>query len=62
MPDRAEALVTALLQIAVRAIRDRLDGGSKAALRAARAHAVEYVRDEIADIERQIYDDIRRGD
>jgi hypothetical protein len=51
--DRAEVLVTALWQIAARAIRDRLDGGSKAALRAAKVHAVEYVRDELADIERQ---------
>jgi hypothetical protein len=51
--DRAEVLVTALWQIAARAIRDRLGGGSTAALRAAKAHAVEYVRGELADIERQ---------
>jgi hypothetical protein len=60
VPDRAETLVTALWQIAAQAIRDRLDGGSKAALRAAKAHAVEYVRDKLADIERQTYDDTHR--
>ena len=59
MSDRAEALVTTLWQIAVQAIRDRLDGGSEEALRAARAHAVEYVRGELADLERQVANDIR---
>jgi hypothetical protein len=62
MADRAEVVVTALWQIAAQAIRDRLDGGSKAALRAARTHAVECVRNELAAIERQIYDDIRLRD
>jgi hypothetical protein len=57
--DRAEVLVTALLQIAVQAIRARLAGGSTEALRAARAHAVEYVRGELADLERQVCNDIR---
>ena len=59
MSDRAEVLVTAILQITVQAIRARLDGGSTTALRAARTHTVEYVRGELADIERQIYDDVR---
>jgi hypothetical protein len=56
--DRAEVLVTALWQIAAQAIRDRLDGGSKAALLAARAHAVEYMHGELADIARQTHNDI----
>jgi hypothetical protein len=62
VPDRAEVLVTTLWGIAARALRDRLAGGSKAALRAARAHAVECVRDELADIERQVRNDIRVRD
>jgi hypothetical protein len=60
--DRADVLVTAILQIAVQAIRARLDGGSETALHATRAHAVEYVRGELADLERQVRDDIRLRD
>ena len=59
MSDRADVLVTALWQIAVHAIRARLDGGSKEALRAARAAAVEHVRTEFANLERQVRNDIR---
>jgi hypothetical protein len=62
VPDRADVLVTALWQIAAMAIRARLDGGSETALHATRAHAVEYVRGELADMERQVRDDIRLRD
>jgi hypothetical protein len=57
--DRADVLVTALWQIAAMAIRARLDGGSETVLRAARAAAVELVRTELANLERQVRKDIR---
>jgi hypothetical protein len=56
--DRAAVTSTAVVQIVATALR-RWNAGDPTALSAARAAVANYLRDEIADIERAVRNEIR---